>query len=325
MIRTLFYVVSAGLLVWASVFVPMPLIEYAPGSATSIPPLVDISGHPTTPINGDLRLLTVRVDQPTLVETVNAWLADDHELQPRRRVIPAGIDRDVYFQAQRRQFARSFDVAVAVGLRAADLEVELRTAPIVVAVVPEGPADGTLAVGDVIQAVDGEPVTTDQALIAATQDLAEGDEVVLTVKRGGEEIEVTVEAEQIPQLERPGLGITIETVADEIDLPFEVTQEETRIGGPSAGMMIAVTVYDLVSQEDLADGRVIAGTGTVDLDGNVGPIAGIQEKVVAADEAGATVFLAPAAQATDARAVAPDHMRVVAVRTVPDAIEALRS
>lgn len=126
---------------------------------------------------------------------------------------------------------------------------------------------------------------------------------------------------------RPILGIEVRTVDPQIDLPVPVDVESGRIGGPSAGLMIAVTVYDKVDAEvDLAAGRTVAGTGSVDRDGTVGPIGGIRQKVIAADRRDVDVFLAPEMQFKQARSgLAPGStMRVLSVGSFDDAVAALQ-
>jgi PDZ domain-containing protein len=119
--------------------------------------------------------------------------------------------------------------------------------------------------------------------------------------------------------------VALETVGLEVKVPFPIEIEQGPIGGPSAGLMLALTVLDLADPADLARGRTIAGTGTIDLGGNVGRVGGVRQKVEAARKAGATIFLAPRAEAAEARAEAGDDMDVIAVRTIDDAVTALAS
>jgi PDZ domain-containing protein len=117
----------------------------------------------------------------------------------------------------------------------------------------------------------------------------------LQILREGNQMEVTV---PLMQPAAPGgsprIGITIESAGVDANLPFLVRIMPDKIaGGPSAGLMFTLTVYDAVTPKDLTMGRVIAGIGTIDLDGTVGPIGGVKQKVAAAEGAGAQYFLSP--------------------------------
>lgn len=324
--RRIAYLLSSLTVLFATFSVPMPLVEFSPGGSTVVAPLIEVDADvATTPINGELSFLTVRLSQPTVAEVVRAWTSSFRDLEPRSQVIPAGTDDDEYFDFQRSQFQRSFEIAVAVGLQAAGEPVSVETAPLIAQVLRGGPADRLLQAGDVVEAINGERVTTADELITAAYGLELGDRVQLTVERAGAELEVEVVAGRVPGLDRPGLGVSLATVPDDVDLPFPIRMGDTRIGGPSAGMMIAVTIYDLFTEEDLTAGRTIAGTGTVDRNGTVGPIGGIREKVAAAVQAGADIMLVPASQAAQARAVEPAELTIVPVATVQEAIAALQA
>lgn len=325
--RLLAYALSVLTVVLAAIVVPMPLVEFSPGGATSVPEeLLDVEPSvETTPINGDLSLLTVRLRQPSLVEVVRAVASPLRELRSRRTIFPEGVEGEDYLELQRDEFRRTFELAVAVGLRAAGEEVTFSSAALVAQVVPDGPADGRLQPGDLVLAFEGEPVDTSAELVDAAGDLEVGEAVTLRVERGGGEVDVEVVAGRIPDVDRPVLGISLLDVVDDVDLPEGIEMESTRIGGPSAGMMVALTTYDLFSDEDLAAGRHIAGTGTVDAEGVVGPIGGVAEKVVAAAAAGADVMLVPAAQEEEAMSRAREGLRIIPVATLDEAIAALRA
>lgn len=326
MTRRIAYTVSVVVVVVAALIVPLPLVELAPGTTTSVEPLVALRTDDTTPIEGRYELLTVLVRTPTFVDTVGAWLSPTRELDRRDQMIPTGIDERDYFRLQRQQFERSFRIAVAVGLRAAGHPVEVTTRPLVFSVLPGGPSGGVLAPGDLVTAVEGVEVTSGADLVALLENLQPGDDVTLTIERGDQPETVTVTAGRIAGLDRAaGIGITIETIANDVELPFDVgLDEHSGIGGPSAGLLFALAVYDLVNEEDLAAGRVIAGTGTVDVDGRIGAVGGIIEKVAAAELARADVLLVPASQVRTAEDAAGGDLRVVGVGTFAEALEALR-
>lgn len=323
LVRTGAFLLSVVTVVLAGLLVPMPLVSSAPGSSEDIGPLLSVDA-PTTELTGDLGLLTVRVDQPSILDTLVAWLDDHRDLRPRDHVIPGHVDQRDYLQQQRREFRRSFRVAAAVGLRAAGLETTVRTAPRVVGVLPDGPAAGVLRIGDVIRTFEGTPVTTTDQLVAAARDVELGQRLTLGIERDGEPRTVTVVAGRVPGLAQPGMGITLHTWEEDIELPVDIALvDQQGIGGPSAGMMIALTVYDLMSDEDLVAGRDVVGTGTVDGDGTVGPVGSIREKTYTAIEADADVMLVPATQAADAADAADGRIEVIGVSTVAEAIQVL--
>jgi PDZ domain-containing protein len=314
---------AAGLaLVAAAVLiVPLPFVELSPGPAVDVPPRVRI-GHSTRTVDGQLLLLTVEVSQPSIAGAVEALVSPHRQLLPRQEVIPPGVDPGRYDRAERAVFAESARAAAAVGLRAAGFPVAVTGGGVQVAeVVPGGPSDGLLRPGDVITSVDGR-ITRLAGDVTAAAGRA-GSPLTLEVKRGRSVLTVAVPLGPVPSSGRLGLGIVIRALNPRFTLPFPVTIDAGDIGGPSAGLMMALSVYDLVGPADLTRGRVVAGTGTIDLAGRVGPIGGIAEKVVAAERAGASVFLAPASEAAAARAAARPGLRVIPVKTFADAVSAL--
>lgn len=322
--RAAFHAAAAALVAWAAFVVPLPLIEYVPGTPTSIPTLIEVEGAETTELDGDLLLLTVLFRQQPTVPALGAVLSPQRELVPEREVYPTDIDRDEVRRLERERFARQFDVAVAVGAAAAGVETELVTEVVVVQVLPGSPASGELSPGDVVVAVDGSPLESAEELQARSRAGSEGERFTLTVRHAGVERDVTLELATFGGVTEPRLGIGIQTAVDEARLPFEVAlREGTRIGGPSAGLMVAVTMYDLLSEEDLLAGRVIAGTGSLDADGRVGPVGGVPEKLRAAERVGAELVLVPSAQLALIEDRIPEGLEVIGVADLAEALEAL--
>ncbi len=322
--RAAFYAATAAIVAWAAFVVPLPLVEYVPGTPTSIPTLIELDGIETFDLDGDVQLLTVLLRQQPTVPSLGAVLSPDRSLVRYDEVYPPGTDRSEVLRLERERFARQFDIAVAVGAAAAGVETELVTEVVVVQVLPGSPASGNLAPGDVVVAVDGAPLASAEQLQAISRTGQEGDELTLTVRHAGEEREVTLQLATFGGVTEPRLGIAIQTAVDEARLPFEVSlREGTRIGGPSAGLMTAVTVYDLLTADDLLRGRLIAGTGSLDADGRVGPVGGIPAKLRAAEAEGAELVLVPAVQLDLALETAPDGLVVVGVDHLDEALELL--
>ncbi|MFN0090420.1 MAG: PDZ domain-containing protein [Acidimicrobiales bacterium] len=314
---------ALALIAVALAIVPLPLYVISPGPALAVAERVELA-RPADEVSGRLLLTTVRIARPSALGALGAWLDDDRAVTTRESIAPAGVDEEEYLRTQRRLFDESARVAAAAGLRAAgyDAAVTGRGAQ-VAAVLPGSPADGRLREGDVIVSVDGQAIGVAAELIAALSGRSGGREVTLGVQRGDEPLTVRTELERLDQLGRPGLGVAVRTVGFAVELPFEVDVDAGNVGGPSGGLMIALAVYELADPGDLTAGRVIAGTGTIDADGAVGPVGGVAQKVTAADRAGAELFLAPAAEAAEARVAADGGLEVVAVRSLTEAIGAL--
>ncbi len=308
----------------AGLFVPLPLFVIAPGSAVSVGERVTFAGA-RDELSGELLLTTVRLFRSNALGVVQAWVKRSHDLLTEGEVLPEGVDPEALEEAQRAMFRESSEVAAAVGLRRAGEQVDVSGQGARIIQLSAGsPASEVLQVGDVIVAVDGRPIEVASDLVGALGARAEGEEVALTIRRDGAPSEVPVALGTVEGLDRPGLGVAVSTVDLALSLPFPVEVDQGRIGGPSAGLMIALTVYDLADPGDLTVGRRIAGTGTIDLNGGVGPVGGVDAKVVAAREAGATVFLVPEYEASLAREVAGGDLEVVPVATLDDAIAALQ-
>jgi PDZ domain-containing protein len=323
-LRTWFLPASIALLVVAGSVVPLPAYIELPGSAVGISGCVMIAERPDATVDGDFLVTTVAQRDATLFGLALAGLRDDQRVVSKGALLN-GARRDRYLERQRQVFIDATDRAVMLALGAAGLPVQITGSGVdVVEVIDDSPAQGVLRAGDVITAVDGTPVTTDAELVETIDGTAPLD---LRVRRDGAEVveEVTPALREVGGEQRPVIGIRITTHASQLQLPFEVDVASGQVGGPSAGLMTGLAIFDLVVDDDLADGRRIAGTGTLALDGTVGTIDGIDLKVAAAAREGADVFVAPAPQAAEARAVLPpgSPMTVVAVDTFDDARTAL--
>ncbi len=322
--RRLSFLASVLVVVWASVAVPMPFFETRPGSAHGIEELMEISASQGA-INGELSLLTIRQVTATPVDVLVAALRPGRQLEPAAQRTPSDVDLDVFLELQARQFGNAFTTALGVAAREAGYDVEVSTTAVIAQVLEGGPSDGLLESGDVVTAADGVPLSSSTELVATLAELEAGDVVELELRRDGVLTTVPVTLGLLPEVDRPGLGVIVETVTGPVQLPFDATINETNIGGPSAGMMFALTAVDLLLEEDLAAGRNIAGTGTIDGSGAVGTIGGIELKVEAAVTSGAELMLVPIEQAAAAIEAAAGRVEVRGVATLHDAVEALRS
>ncbi len=282
--------------------------------------VVDIEGTPVDPTTGHLNMTTVSVrDGLSLFETLGYWVSGRHGIVPRAEIYPPDKSRDEIEKENQADFAKSEDSAELAALRYLKLPIRLTVGD----VGADGPAKDALRKGDELLRINGNPVDSVQAVQAAVMAAGPNSDAVLAVRRDGTEQEVTVRLAVRPGTTDKGyLGITpVEQPATSFTVDFNLAD----IGGPSAGLMFSLAVIDKLSPGELTGGTFVAGTGTIDAQGGVGPIGGIQYKMVAAREAGAQTFLVPARNCAEAAAKTPAGLRLVKVDKLADAIDSLKS
>lgn len=282
--------------------------------------VVDIEGTELDPTTGNLNMTTVSVrDGLTVFDAFGFWLSGRYGLVPREEVYPPDRSRDEVQEENAADFARSERSAELAALHFLDEPVALEVAE----VSPEGPSHDLLLAGDRLVSINGVPVRTVGEVQRAVADLAPGTVATVEVERDGTTQPVPVTLGARPGHEAVGyLGVT---PTETPEVPFTVAFNLAEIGGPSAGLMFTLAVIDKLSPGELNGGGFVAGTGTIDSDGEVGPIGGIQYKLIAASEAGATTFLVPARNCDEARQGAPKGLRLVKVDDLTGAIDALDS
>ncbi len=310
-----------------SMTLPVPYLILSPGPTyntlgtdDSGRTIIVIKGGQAQKTRGHLNMTTVLVSTQklTVFDALGAWLQADEVVVPRSSIYPPGKSQQQVDQQNTQQFTASQDDAVA----AASCELGYPKQFGVVTVLSTGAAAAKLQPADVIKTLDGKPAGSDTSLRRLLAADSPGMTVSLSIERTGAPKTVQITLGPAPK-HRNGasIGIGVGTVCQ---LPFTVGLGlGNQIGGPSAGLMFALGIMDKTGKQDLTDGRFIAGTGTIDAAGTVGPIGGIQLKMIAARRAGATVFLAPAGNCRDVQGAVPGGLQVVKVDSLHHAVQYL--
>ena len=325
LLRTILLVALGIVVILAAFLAPIPIFyAYLPGPVRDVERLVEVTGDARTySSEGELLLTTVSVDpQVTFVEMLQSqW--DDSTAIVFKEEVTQGQSFDQLLEDQREQMVDSKRRAQEVALAALGLGRPEGDGARVADTEDGAPADGKLQAGDVIREVDGTPVSTTCDVGREIDDHEVGEEVEVTYERDGAVGTVTLETASLPtDRGEPYIGIYMRDVNYRFEPGVEVEFDTGRIGGPSAGLMMTLALYDRLTPDDLTSGRKVAGTGTIACDGGVGAIGGIEQKVAGAERAGADVFLAPEANADAARKVAND-IEIVAVSDFAEAVEYL--
>jgi PDZ domain-containing protein len=279
--------------------------------------LIVISGHETYPTTGSLDFTTVRINggpgYPVNAWSVlRAWLDPDEDVYPVDAIFPPQQTQQDVQQENQAEMVDSQQEASAVALRKAGFTVGEKVS--IASVSPDAPSGGTFVKGDVLVSIGGTPVTGADSARAAIQKATPGSTLDVVVDRGG--TQTPLKAKTGSSNGRTILGVVLKI---DFTLPFSVTIDAGQVGGPSAGMMFALGVYDKVTDGSLTGGKNIAGTGTIDASGAVGPIGGIHQKLIGARQGGASYFLAPADNCDEVRGHVPDGLQVVKVATFDQA------
>ncbi|HLT83099.1 MAG TPA: S16 family serine protease [Phototrophicaceae bacterium] len=292
-------------------------------------PLITVEGAETYPTEGELRLTTVSTRggpgyPATAAQVITGWLSGTTTVVPRETAFDPNQTQEEVQQESNLQMSSSQTNATVAALT--QLGHDVPTELTVAGTAPHGAAAGLLEAGDLLAAIstpDGErtELTSFAVLSEVLAETPPGSTVTLGVEREGQETTVDV----VTGDDGDGGSLLGVMLSPEVELPFEVDFAIENIGGPSAGLMLALGIVDILTPGALAGGEVVAGTGTVDLAGDVGPIGGIKQKMAGAARDGAAWFLAPVENCDEVAGAVPDGLEVVAVDTVADAVTALEA
>ncbi|MEQ2529233.1 SepM family pheromone-processing serine protease [Bacillaceae bacterium CLA-AA-H227] len=328
-----FFFILLVLFLFFATFYSLPYYVSKPGMAKELEPIIEVeNGYEEA---GSFMLTTIRMGKANIYSYLLAKVSDYQEIYPLEAVRAEEETEEEYNVRQLHLMATSKLAAIEVAYKKAGIPIDYKFNGVYVLNVVEGmPADGKLEAGDHIFKIDGKEFKSSEEFINYVSDKSAGDEITLTYKRDDKEGEAIIKVEPFPD-DKTRVGVGIGLVDDKeliVDPSVEINSEE--IGGPSAGFMFSLEIYNQLVEEDLTRGYQIAGTGTIEPAGIIGRIGGIEQKIVAADKAGAEIFFAPneegAADSNYKAAVktAKDigtKMKIVPVDTFDEAIDYLEN
>ncbi len=327
LIITVLVVVTVALL--NLIHVPYAILRPGPAQNTlgrvDGKPVISVSGHPVYPTSGTLDFTTVSLaggpQYPVSVwQWMRAHLDENAQIEPEEAYFPKGVTSSQVQQQDTADMADSQQTAQVLALRTAGIAVPETVA--VGYVDPKAPAAKALKVRDVLRAVDGTPVTRLGSARGVLAKLTPGATVTLQISRAGRAMSVRVQTTRDPQTGHAILGLLL---VPNYSPPFKVTINAGDVGGPSAGTMFTLAIYDTITPGALTGGKKFAGTGTISEDGTVGPIGGIRQKLVGARDSGARYFLAPASDCGEAHGHIPSGLQVIKVSTFTQAVSSVRA
>lgn len=331
--RTLLVSVAALVaLVLLAVLLPVPYVKLAPGPTFNVigdndgEPFIRIEGTTTYPVTGNLDMTTVRESGGprgglTFVEAIGAWFSTADAVVPRELIYPDDVTGEEVRQRQAALFSTSESDAIGAAL--GYLGIPVATEVVATAVLADAPAGEFFEPRDAIVSIDGTEITEPGQVVDIVRAKPIGDVFTFEIDRQGESVTFDIASEANPSdSETPYLGVTVGLFfTPEFAIDFTLQD----VGGPSAGLIFATGIVDKLTPEDLTAGGHVAGTGTIDPDGSVGPVGGIRQKLAGARDAGAGLFLMPERHCAEAKGHVPEGLQVVPVTTLGEAIDAIRA
>ena len=283
--------------------------------------LITIPDETVYPTEGSLDLLTVSVlgnpeNRLNWLTVAAAWLDPSQAVVPLESVFPANETTEDRDEANQVAMVNSQQDAIAAALTSLDYEYPSELS--VVSLADDAPAAGIIEPNDLIESVNGESVADIDALREALKASGTEQPATIGLNRDGNDLSVDV-----TPVDLNGAAVLGINVKSDYQFPFDVEIQLDKVGGPSAGMMFALGIIDKLTPGSIQGGEDVAGTGTINQAGTVGPIGGIRQKLFGAERAGAKWFLAPADNCDEVTGHIPDGLTVFAVKTLDESLAAL--
>mgnify|MGYP001162930584 FL=1 len=279
--------------------------------------------------DGNLFQLTVRRDEASALIYLWSYVDNSFDLYPREVILPKGVTPQELSEISIQNMKTSENVAIAVALKNLNYDIDSKgDGVLVVGILDDSPVKDKLLKGDLLTTINGELIFSASEFIATLRKYDIGETVTIGLTRDidGKGTEISISTELIEHIEydnEPMVGFLATTVNERFDFPFEIDIKTGNVGGPSAGLMMALNVYNNLIPNDITNSLIVAGTGTIEIDGSVGPVGGIRQKVIAAKRAGSELILVPTANYEEASPLSTDDTAIVAVDSFEEALKVI--
>lgn len=279
----------------------IPANEYMllPGQALAVEPMIHIKGYPAPHTRGHLFMVDVTLYKVNhLLEEIYGKLDPNADLYPAQDVAGNMSEKqylkyNVQLMDTSQQSAEAAALSVARGYKP-PVVVELAY------VLPHTPAARVLRPGDIITGIDGHVIHDVTQVRPLVRALRPGKSVNIMIRRSGVtkhfRVRTVPSTNGVPNKHGKValIGISVQDILrPHTSLPIKMSIDAGNIGGPSAGLIFTLGIIERLEHRDITHGCQVAGTGTIDFNGVVGPIGGARQKVIAAGRVGAKYFLVP--------------------------------
>lgn len=315
------FLLSVIAIVFAFTF-ELPYVIYTPGGSIDLSERITVEGGYES--SGSFQMAYVSMMKGNIPFVLLSLLVPNWDLVRTSDLKPANESLDEMIESDRISMKQAQDNAVFAAFSLAGKEVLIESLVHHIVYISED-ADTDLELFDELVSVNGQDIEDLESLQREVSKFHEGDEITFLVKADGEEKERHARVYQTEDGLKVGISITT-TYEYKTDPHIEISTKNSE-SGPSGGLMMALSIYNSIVEEDITHGKIIIGTGTIDQEGHVGKIGGVKYKLLGASKKKADIFLVPEENYEEAIAVKKEEnldIRVISVSTLKEAIEAIR-
>ena len=280
------------LIVWAIIiflfFYELPFAIYTPGGIVNLEDRIEVDGEHVT--EGSLNMSYVSLVKGTLPMIILSYVIPNWDLVSRNEITRDDESVTEMLELEKLYMQSSIDNATILAYQKADKEIDVtREVNNIIYIAPEAKTD--LKVYDELLMIDGIDVENIIELKEIVNSKKEGDIVNITVNRDGKKKEC--QAEIYATSDGLKVGISFLTTYEYVVDPSITVETKSSESGSSGGLMLSLAIYNAITDEDITHGKTIVGTGTITVDGIVGPIDGVKYKILGAVKSDADMFLCP--------------------------------
>ena len=309
------------LIVFLLFTIELPYSIYTPGGAVNLNERITVEdGYES---DGSFNMAYVSMVRGSIPFLLISYVIPDWDIVLADDITAEGEDMDEMLERERLYLQESIDAAIINAYQAAGKNVEITGTINEVSYLTEE-ADTNLEVGDQILRVNGNDINSLKDMQNIIESLDEGEKVSIQIRRDDSELECYAYTYDIEGETK--IGVSLLTTYEYVTDPEVSITSKASEAGSSGGLMMSLTVYNQLVPEDITGGKKIVGTGTIDINGNVGEIGGVKYKLIGAVKNDADIFMCPEENYEEAIEVAEEKdydITIISVSTFNEAIEKL--
>ena len=303
--------------------VELPYKIYTPGGMVDLSERVSVEDG--NDYDGTLGMAYVSMVKGSIPYLLLSYVIPDWDIVSESELKYDNETMEEKIEADKISTQQSIDSAIIAAYQLAGKKIEIESENVHITYIDEQ-ANTDLEILDIVKSVNGVEVKSTEELKTLIQNYAAGDELVFEVERDGEERNCYATLYDTEDGVKVGISLTV-TYNYQEDPQASITMKQSE-SGPSGGLMMSLAIYNSLVEEDITKGKTVVGTGTIDIEGNVGAIGGVKYKLIGAVKSRADVFLVPSDNYEEAMQVKNDKnydITILSVDTLSDAIESLKS